>query len=78
MPVHPLTADWSDPISLQSGDIIQNQGGYAIEVTPADPATDPARLLLPGYGGAMQVDSAVTIRARCLVGGGVLHVVRGF
>lgn len=78
MPVYPLTTEWSDPIPLQARDIIQNQGGYAIEVTASDPATDPACLSLPGYSGALQVDAALTIRARCKIGGTVLHVVRGF
>lgn len=78
MTVYPLTTEWSEPIQLAARDMVRNQGGYAIEISAADPATDPARLLIPAQGRAIQEDNSTNIRARALVGGGALHLVRGF
>ena len=78
MAVFPLTTDWSDPITLQAGDIVQNQTAYPVAICPGV-ADDSNRLLLPAYSGALQVDDAVTIVARATgSGGGSLTVVRGF
>lgn len=78
MPVYPLTTEWSEPIQLEARDMIQNHSGYPIEVTATDPDADPARLLLPPYGGALQIEGEVTIRARTKRYSNKRHVVRGF
>lgn len=78
MPVYPITSDWSDPISLLAGDIVQNHSAYPIDICPGEP-DDSNRLRIPAYNGAMQVDDAVTIVARATFHfGGTLTVVRGF
>ena len=63
MPAYPLTDSWSDPISLQAGDIVQNHSPHPIDICPGEP-DEANRLRLPGYAGAFQVDDAVTIVAR--------------
>lgn len=78
MPVVHLTAQWSDPIVLQQGDILQNRGGYPVEVHPGNPDADPAALSIPGYGGAMLIERAATMRARASFGSGTLTIVSGF
>lgn len=78
MPQYRITGAWSDPIALQARDIVQNQTEFLIELCPQDPATDPTSLRLPEITGSIQVDQAITVRARCLNGSGILVVVRGF
>ena len=78
MPTIRLTNEWSDPIALNEGDILQNRGGSMIEIHPGDPAADDAALRLPGFGGAMRIERAATVRGRAVPHGGVLSVVRGF
>lgn len=78
MPVYPITDSWSDPISLQAGDIVQNHSPHPIDICPGEP-DEGNRLRLPGYAGAFQVDDAVTIVARSTFhGSSALTVVRGF
>lgn len=78
MPHYRITGVWSDPITLEARDIVQNQSAFLIEICPQDPATDATSLRLPEITGSIQVDAAMTLRARCLNGTGMLAVVRGF
>lgn len=78
MPRHIIRAVLSDPIALQAGDVLQNQGAVPVDIYPQDPATDDAALRLPGDGGAFQVENAVSVRARTFTGSTTLAVIRGF
>lgn len=80
MPVYNLSQNWSDPIALAAGDIVQNPGRAPVEIVVSDPDADPARLRLPPVFGSFQVERATTIRARSTarVRPDDLHVIRGF
>ena len=78
MPQYRITGTWSDPIALEARDIVQNQSAFLIELCPQDPLSDPTSLRLPEITGSLQLDAALTLRARCLNGTGTLAVVRGF
>lgn len=78
MPEYKITTAWSAPIAVSARDILQNQAAFLMELCPQDPGTDPTALRLPEVTGSLQVDSAMTIRARCLNGTGTLAVIRGF
>lgn len=78
MPRHRITEAWSAPIELLARDMVQNQGVFLIEICPQDPGTDDAGLRLPEGTGSIQIDAAMTVRARSLGGIGYLAVIRGF
>lgn len=78
MPQYRITEGWSDPIALQARDMVQNQGAFLMEICPQDPGSDATSLRLPEVTGAVQVDAAMTVRARSLGGTCTLAVIRGF
>lgn len=79
MPAYTLTDEWSDPIELQAGDVVQNGSPYVIEIHPGDPESDDGGLLVPAYNNALKVDNAVTIRVRRVKEPkDELRIIRGF
>lgn len=78
MATYPLTAAWSDPITVPAGAIIQNKGCGTILVTASLTANDADALELPQHQAVRAESGAVTVRARGFARGARLGVIEGF
>lgn len=64
MPTYPLTKDWSDPIPVAKGDLVQNKTSFDIEVCAVTPPDGADAILVPPFA-ALPIESATTtVRAR--------------
>lgn len=65
MPIYSAGSDWSDPIEVVAGDVIQNKGNNDIHISVADPATpDDAVQIRPTK--AIRIEAATEIRVATL------------
>lgn len=60
MPAYPVSKDWTSPIELQAGDILQNCGLNKILISRSDPAPElDALALAPGETWTPRADMTV-------------------
>lgn len=79
MAIHIIDQEWSDPITLAPGDIIQNTSQAYMLICPSGSGSDDNALKLPPHTGSMQVTAGATITARLASGvEGILMQVTGF
>lgn len=76
MATYSLTSQWSNPISVSAGAIVQNKGSGTLLVTSAATPTDADALELPQHQ-ALRTESAVTLRARAFGKFGKLGIIEG-
>lgn len=62
MPAYPVSQEWTSPIDLQSGDILQNRGLNKILISRSDPASELDALTL-APGDAWTARAAMTVHA---------------
>ncbi|MDO5621904.1 MAG: hypothetical protein Q4G24_10585 [Paracoccus sp. (in: a-proteobacteria)] len=76
--IHKLTQDWTGPLAVQSGDVVQNQSGWlgVVELATAAPAADTATLHLD-IGAAVVIDRATQIWLRSVSSTGAASILRG-
>lgn len=46
MPAYPVSQEWTPPISVEAGDVLQNRGFNRILISRADPASEADALSL--------------------------------
>ncbi|VDS07943.1 hypothetical protein PARHAE_01123 [Paracoccus haematequi] len=62
MPAHTVSREWTAPLELAAGDILQNRGVNKILISRSDPASElDALSLAPGE--AFRLRSAMSVRA---------------
>ena len=64
MPHYTVTAEWSNPIAVTAGDIVQLEGSAAILVCPVTPAADGDAVRLEPRDPGFAIDKATQIRVR--------------
>lgn len=63
MPKYSLTSAWSDVITVETGDYVQNQSADPVEICAITPASGADAIKLPPFE-AVMISAATSIRAR--------------
>lgn len=77
MPTHNLTTQWSAPIEVAAGDLLQLQSTGTVEIQNVAHAADPAAGRMSGYLSALPIEADKTLRCRMLRGSGTVAVIKG-